>query len=204
MFIHYHTNVQVPHSDAVNEEDCVTEIQGDIMSFIGDSENATKIGYLYVDYLDIQRAKLAGIPVWSLFDYSSDMGVQFYDDAWDKDLNTYHADITEAMLGENALLIGSIYIEPAYRGHKLALAVIDLSIQNFGHGCCVAVIDPHPHIGKIPPELSEAEIQSGIAGLSSYFARMGFRPIPNSSLMALDLDQVRPTLADVGWQGGPA
>lgn len=203
MFIEYHTSVQVPYSTEVTEEDCVTEIQGDIMTFIGDAEDATKIGEFYVDYLDVQRAKTAGIPVWTLFDYASDMGVRFYQDAWNEELNTYHPDITEALLGENALLIGGIYIEPAYRGHKLALATIDLSIHNFGHECCVVGIKPYPQIQKIPPELSVAEIQSSIASLSTYFARMGFRPVPNSPLMALDLDRVRPTLAELGWKGAP-
>jgi hypothetical protein len=203
MFIEYRTNVQVPYSTKVTAEDCVTEIQGDIMTFIGDAEDATKLGELYVDYLDVQRAKIAGIPIWTLFDYASDMGVRFYEDAWNEDLNTYHTEVTEALGGENALLIGGIYIEPEYRGHKLALAAIELSIQHFGHACGVVGIKPYPQIQKIPPELSAAEIQSSIVSLSTYFARLGFRPVPDSPLMALDLDRVRPTLAEVGWQGSP-
>jgi hypothetical protein len=196
VLIEYHTSVLVPDIH-LNVDDCVTQIRGKLWIYRKDTDEDVEAGEIVVQYLDVFRAKSAGLSIWDLFDATSHTGNATYQAVWDADSNDYKAEVTDALSGYNVLIIDTMQIKPEFRGHNLGLAAVDTTINRFGHDCALVIIKPYPINAY---DLTGDQIEQGAKSLSAYYARLGLVKIPNSDLMALDLDLVRPTAYEAGYR----
>lgn len=196
MLIRYQTSIVVP-SLHINVDDCVTEIRGKIWIYPEDTDEDVEAGEITVQYLDVWRAKAAGLSIWDLFDTTSRTGNAAYPAVWDAEAQEYKPEITDALSGYNVLIIDTVQIKPEFRGRNLGLAAIDTTVNRFGHDCALVIIKPYPINAY---DLTGDQIEQGAKSLSAYYARLGFVKIPNSDLMALDLDLFRPTAYEAGYR----
>lgn len=196
MLIEYHTSVLVPDIH-LNVDDCVTQIRGKLWIYRKDTDEVVEAGEIVVQYLDVFRAKAAGLSIWDLFDTTSRTGNATYQAVWDAEAQGYKPGITDALSGYNVLIIHTVQIKPEFRGRNLGLAAVDTTINRFGHDCALVIIKPYPINAY---DLTGDQIEQGAKSLSAYYARLGFVKIPNSDLMALDLDLVRPTAYEAGYR----
>jgi GNAT superfamily N-acetyltransferase len=196
MLLRYQTGVVVP-SPHIGVDDCVTEIRGKIWIYLEDTDEDVEAGEITVQYLDVWRAKAAGLSIWDLFDATSHIGNATYQAVWDAEAQGYKPGITDALSGYNLLIIHTMQIKPEFRGHNLGLAAVDTTINRFGHDCALIIVKPYPINAY---DLTGDQIEQGVKSLSAYYARLGFVKVPDSDLMALDLDLVRPTAYEAGYK----
>jgi GNAT superfamily N-acetyltransferase len=178
-------------------DDCVTQIRGKLWIYRKDTDEDVEAGEITVQYLDVWRAKAAGLSIWDLFDTTSRTGNATYQAVWDTEAQGYKPGITDALSGYNVLIIHAVQIKPEFRGHNLGLAAVNTTINRFGHDCALVIVKPYPINAH---DLPGDQIEQGVRSLTAYYARLGFFEIPDSPLMALDLDRIRPTAYEAGYQ----
>jgi len=98
-----------------------------------------------------------------------------------------------------------VFIETKFR-KKLSLAAIYRTIQKFSSGCLLVVIKTIPQdldnnklsdVGRVSLEkFSEPERQA-ICSLQEYYQKIGFKKVPETAYMVLDLELKRPNLEDI-------
>ena len=114
----------------------------------------------------------------------------------------------------DVLLLQRLGDLPAFRGIKLGLAAIHRTIQQFGRDCGYVLLKPMP-LQAEPADSVERKrwrrtlalskfpknIEAGRRRLADYYSLLGFRPVPNSEWMALNLDFALPSLEEIGFLG---
>lgn len=192
-----------------------TEIKGDLLCYAGEEEESPVVaGRIQAYYIDVSGAESEGYSLFELFDTLQE-GSECYQllyDAQSEELAATFLAAFEETVEPNVLLLQRLEVLPSFRGARLGLAAIHRTIQQFGHGCGYVVLKPVPlqiepirsasdqHWRKaMALERFPADIDAGVRRLRAYYGLLGFRLIPGSEWMALNLDFVRPSLADVGF-----
>jgi hypothetical protein len=93
---------------------------------------------------------------------------------------------------------------PDFRGRQLALSTIYRTIQRFAGDALLVVLDVRPlqfrDNYEQPPQLKldrfDADYSKALAKLKFYFELIGFRSLPESQYMVLNLDCKRPRIGD--------
>lgn len=110
-------------------------------------------------------------------------------------------------LGANALILDRIELLPEHRGRRLGLAIAWRLIDTFEPGCGLVVCEPFPMQFGGPGEDADwrarmrADTLAGTkelarAKLAGYWSRLGFKPIPGTKYLALNLSLQRPSPRD--------
>ncbi len=213
MIINYSISTLV-NTGQLTKHDLCSTIIGKIT--IPHSEEGLLAGEIRAYYLDNETAKQYQIDMKDLFE----VGGQNYNDL----LPYYHAihipteelnleevtdpiermiledqdiypELTEKSHGLNFLIIGEIWIHPAFDETKTRLTAIWETIQHFKHGCSLVLISPAPaHAEKLTPEELEAAINEQIL----QYRRMGFNGPIGENILYMDLDFTRPSAAEAG------
>lgn len=203
MLIEYKIEVMLPDEDP-DPNDYVTEIRGTIFIFQRDdegfeTEDQIEVGEVVAYYADLWRARMAGLDVFEVFDAASETGTLTYMTLWDQEIEDFKESLIGGMSGLNALLLERIRIRPEFRGRRLALAATRITIDHFARDCALVALKPYPL--DVAEDAPEVEIREAIAGLTAYYARLGFFTVPGSELMVLDLDRIHPSLQEAGYEG---
>ena len=86
------------------------------------------------------------------------------------------------------LILGSLQIDPAFRGHGLGLEAIEIACKRFSLGCSIAVLTAFPTQWEGRVAEGPSQFKRDRAKLMAYYSRAGFKPILDNGLMVRRLD----------------
>lgn len=192
------------------------KIEGELLCDADDESDAEIVaGRIEAYYIDVIGAESHGFSTFDLFDQlqeAFDCYRLMYDPSTGELADSFLVEFEDASQ-PNVLLLHRLEVLAPYRGAKLGLAAINRTIEMFGHGCGYAVLIPAP----LQQEQSDRsgdqywreamaldkftqDIEAACRRLTDYYSLLGFRPIPNSEWMALNLDFMRPSLGEIGFE----
>lgn len=210
---------EIRYTSTVNFEDDIdayfTEINGELLCHVSEEdESPVTAGRIQAYYIDISGAESEGYSHYDLFDLLHE-GNECYHLLFDAQSDEWDDAFLEAFdetVERNVLLLQRLEVLPGFRGGRLGLAAIHRTIQQFGHGCGYVVLKPVPlQIEPIRSASDESwrtemaleqfptDIEAGVRRLRAYYGLLGFQLIPDSEWMAINLDFMRPSLADIGF-----
>lgn len=192
------------------------KIEGELLCYEGSEIDVEVVaGRIEAYYIDVIGAESHGFSTFDLFDQLQE-AFDCYRLMYDVEMD----DLAESFLQEfgdasqpNVLLLHRLEVLSPFRGAKLGLAAINRTIDLWGHGCGYAVLLPAPLQAQPAYSLGDQrwreamaldkftpDIEAACDRLAAYYALLGFRPVPNSEWMALNLDFERPSLEEIGFE----
>lgn len=115
--------------------------------------------------------------------------------------------VFEGVMNPNVLILDTIELLPAHRGRRVGLLAAWHFIELFETGCGFVACEPFPMQYGLVGEDVEWRARMGVdafggdkatarAKLVAYWSRLGFRAIPGTKLLGINLAMQRPTLRD--------
>lgn len=190
-------------------------IKGDIFCYRGEEdETEVRAGELEAYIVDVYGAEALGYSVADIFDQmqeSFECYELLFDHGSGEMKESFVSDFDDAP-SRNIVLLNRLQVLPDFRGARIGLAAISRTLDVFGAGCGYAVLNAAPlQSGDVDRSsraqwyqamrLSEfsGDIDLACLKLQKHYALLGFRPIADTTWMALNLSYTRPRLADIGW-----
>lgn len=182
---------------------------------VSEDDSDIDIGTVEVFYIDIDSALDAGVSAFELYDLFQET-IGCFEELYDIKTQNVKKTIFKALewcepVHSNVLYINSIQIKPKYRGHNIGLAAIYRTIQQVARGCGLVILKAYP-LQFIDPNLSEEPMPvEGIDKFSKdekvatqklidYYSRLGFKSVPKTDYMLLNLEYNGPSLEDIGFE----
>ncbi|MEX1026435.1 MAG: hypothetical protein WD049_00285 [Candidatus Paceibacterota bacterium] len=191
--------------ETIEPSDFVYHHFGSINLINGETDQSTEIGTVEFYYANLGEAMNCGVHAYEVFDAKAQSLADIYDAIFDEGgefrdaLSRVTGDISES----NVLILSSLEIVPKWRRKELGLLVLQSIMRRFGVGCSLVVLKPFPlqfegvfgiRSGDIDNPQLRGEIQSATEKLQHYYSRLGFKAVPNSNILALNLDKIQSTI----------
>lgn len=87
-------------------------------------------------------------------------------------------------LGGDLLVLSSLWIDPAYRGHKLGHAVLRAILGTVGRAAALVILQASPVLTHDGPQEGSPEHIAAKKALQSYWADYGFQAVSRDYLVA--------------------
>jgi GNAT superfamily N-acetyltransferase len=183
------------------------ETEGNIV-LAGEGRPEVMVGEWRVFYADLEAALNAGIAPFDVLDSRAETAgyLPLYDE--DDELRPSVAAATSeaVMFSQNLLMLDWVVVYPEFRNRNIGLAALSTLMQRFSAGAGLVVLRPFPlqfqapnRRGKTaarkPMGLNAFPTDKTIATrqLARYYAKLGFRRVKGTDILAFDLSCVYPS-----------
>lgn len=190
-----------------------TQVEGEIFCYYGD-DTPVHAGRIECYLIDVEQAEARDVAPADLFDQMEE-AYECYELLFDPESDEIRDEFMDAFgVAEtrNILMLHHLEVLSAFRGHSIGLAAMSRAIDLFGQGCGYVVL-------KVAPlqfasrdysleanwyekyGLAQFTADKVAAGqkLQDYYARLGFRSIPEKQWMVLNLAYKRAGFGEIGY-----
>ena len=184
----------------------IHECEGQIEVFGADDSDVIPVGSFSVLIVDIESAINEGVHPFDVMDSRSETA-HYYDKLYRRAWSgaDFREPVINAVFGQaspwhpNLLILDRLAVFPEHRGHGVGLLALRGLIERFRIGVGLIVMKPFPlqfeSVPTSPDDIAARRrlglddfrmgYRSAVAKLRSYYASLGFRHIPRTSLMGL-------------------
>lgn len=166
--------------------DLLTRFSGTIVAE-DEAFRETCVGNLTGVLVHLGNALEGGPNAFDLMDTTRELH-EFYDALFDLDEDGFREELEISNFEHDLLVIHSVEVKKAYRGHGLGLLAVRRAIKTFGGGCALAALKPFPiQFTGILTEKNMREFELAEEKLRLYWGRLGFKQAGRSDCYYLDL-----------------
>ncbi len=170
-----------------------------------------KLGELKMFIVQVGNAFNAGesLPlILDSYQQTLDVGCVLFDSSF-KDYSPWiKRRFEDAYPWDDILVLDRLTLDPAVRGQKLGLAVLDQAIRDWSGGCSLVAMKPFPlqyegggrnmtNVAGMKLEEFQASKTESFRRLRAYYTKLGFERVGRSDIYALCTHENRPSLKDL-------
>jgi GNAT superfamily N-acetyltransferase len=208
--LHYQTTREL----AEDHDSFILSIDGEIFGRTAHEDGpeiGLKLGDLETFLIRVGNAVDAGASLSIILDscqQTFDIGCALFSSSFEDYSPWIKRRFEDAYPWDDILILDRLTLDPAARGQRLGLAVLDQAIRDWSGGCSLVAIKPFPLQyeggGRNMINVADLKLEEFIANktesfrrLRGYYTQLGFERIGRSDIYALYAKDKRPSLKDL-------